>query len=405
MTKNISKLGNLNVLGTQPRTKFQPRIHILTRNELTIDSERDDNNILCGVCRAINFRELLTPTMDGSFFTTENFIDLGSLEEITNKPGCNFCSLVLHAVCTTARAAHMELHNDYTYQLMEGAVPSLGLRKLSVLFSRPFHDGDRYWEISLRPQKATFRVGEMSMAWISKTLEYLELYKTLFVSRSYWEKDISYFAPTCLRKLRLNQPHSILEILKIKSIDCEALHDDGHVSGLVKLAGSLQFEFFLHSRTNILGSERGGGKASCSPENPIDGSTDKDDAKVRVGLPTPFDAKHYDWNKPWVLYNIMIIERKEDVVFRIGLGQIHISAFWTAGPVEKDIILGSSCVFVKQQPIIITPRREQNGEAHLTLNLLALVSRTLQAQPPPPRFCSPAPSIRKLLVTTRVRLR
>lgn len=52
-----------------------------------------------------------------------------------------------------------------------------------------------------------------------------------------------------------------------------------------------------------------------------------------------YDPSRYNKNKPWPLYNVMLIERKGNLAFRVAIGTVHVTAFLQAKPVEKLIIL------------------------------------------------------------------
>ena len=52
-----------------------------------------------------------------------------------------------------------------------------------------------------------------------------------------------------------------------------------------------------------------------------------------------YDHTRYNKNKPWPLYNVMLIERKEHLAFRVATGIIHVTAFLQASPVQKLIFL------------------------------------------------------------------
>lgn len=53
-----------------------------------------------------------------------------------------------------------------------------------------------------------------------------------------------------------------------------------------------------------------------------------------------FDEQRFDSNKPWCLYNIMVVQVKEGVAYRVGVGTIHIDAWAQAKPKKKTIVLG-----------------------------------------------------------------
>lgn len=52
-----------------------------------------------------------------------------------------------------------------------------------------------------------------------------------------------------------------------------------------------------------------------------------------------YDHTRFNKNKPWPLYNVMLIERKGDLAFRVAIGIVHVTAFLQAKPVERLIIL------------------------------------------------------------------
>ncbi|KAI4198196.1 MAG: hypothetical protein LQ350_005432 [Teloschistes chrysophthalmus] len=52
------------------------------------------------------------------------------------------------------------------------------------------------------------------------------------------------------------------------------------------------------------------------------------------------DPRRFDLTKPWCLYNIMFVEWKEGVAYRIGVGQMHIDAWAQANPKTKNVVLG-----------------------------------------------------------------
>ena len=43
----------------------------------------------------------------------------------------------------------------------------------------------------------------------------------------------------------------------------------------------------------------------------------------------PFDQGRYDCNINWCLYNVLMVEWKNGIAYRIGVGQVHIHAFDT----------------------------------------------------------------------------
>jgi Heterokaryon incompatibility protein (HET) len=52
-----------------------------------------------------------------------------------------------------------------------------------------------------------------------------------------------------------------------------------------------------------------------------------------------YDHRRYNKNKPWPLYNVMMIERVDGVAYRVAIGIIHVTAFIRAKPTWKLIVL------------------------------------------------------------------
>ena len=52
-----------------------------------------------------------------------------------------------------------------------------------------------------------------------------------------------------------------------------------------------------------------------------------------------YDPRRYNKQKPWPLYNVMLIRREKDIAFRVAVGLIHVTAFVQAQPVKKIITL------------------------------------------------------------------
>jgi hypothetical protein len=53
-----------------------------------------------------------------------------------------------------------------------------------------------------------------------------------------------------------------------------------------------------------------------------------------------FDRNWYDWRICWCLYNVLMVEWRDGIAFRMGVGMIHIHAFDNASPEWRKIILG-----------------------------------------------------------------
>jgi hypothetical protein len=52
-----------------------------------------------------------------------------------------------------------------------------------------------------------------------------------------------------------------------------------------------------------------------------------------------FDTRAYDENRPWCLFNVMMIEWKGRVAYRLAIGRIHVDAFLYADSIRKEITL------------------------------------------------------------------
>jgi hypothetical protein len=53
-----------------------------------------------------------------------------------------------------------------------------------------------------------------------------------------------------------------------------------------------------------------------------------------------FDLDHYSGDTGWCLYNVIMVQWRDEVAYRIGMGKIHIQAFDQAQPETKSIVLG-----------------------------------------------------------------
>jgi hypothetical protein len=53
-----------------------------------------------------------------------------------------------------------------------------------------------------------------------------------------------------------------------------------------------------------------------------------------------FDERRFDSKKAWCLYNIVLVEMKEGVAYRVGVGTMHIDAWAQAKPEKEMIVLG-----------------------------------------------------------------
>jgi hypothetical protein len=80
---------------------------------------------------------------------------------------------------------------------------------------------------------------------------------------------------------------------------------------------------------------------SRSPGLPGDGS--KYDWVSFSGKPEKelyFDNQIFDPTIAWCLYNVMMVEWKGSVAYRLGIGAIHITAYDESSPVVREVLLG-----------------------------------------------------------------
>ncbi|KAF2129553.1 hypothetical protein P153DRAFT_21496 [Dothidotthia symphoricarpi CBS 119687] len=52
-----------------------------------------------------------------------------------------------------------------------------------------------------------------------------------------------------------------------------------------------------------------------------------------------FDTEKFDHTVPWCVYNVMLIETKDGISQRLGIGKVHMDAFLQESPVWKEFIL------------------------------------------------------------------
>lgn len=63
-------------------------------------------------------------------------------------------------------------------------------------------------------------------------------------------------------------------------------------------------------------------------------------SKAKVNDGCGFDRRRFDFHKPWCLYNIMLVEWKDGIAYRCGVGTCHIDAFAQAERKRRLITLG-----------------------------------------------------------------
>lgn len=128
---------------------------------------------------------------------------------------------------------------------------------------------------------------------------------------------------------------------------------DGYIAGYILVPGDIfatlssegHYEIVMISRAkNFSQKDRGEGnpdllvdsEATTLEKTHFPTAPDINTSRNGYG----FDEQRFDSNKPWCLYNIMVVQVKEDVAYRVGVGTIHIDAWAQAKPKKKTIVLG-----------------------------------------------------------------
>lgn len=128
---------------------------------------------------------------------------------------------------------------------------------------------------------------------------------------------------------------------------------DGYIAGYVlvpgdistKLSSEAHYEVLMISRTrNFSQKDRGEG----NPDLLVDSEATTLEKQHFPDAPHintsrngyGFDEQRFDSDKLWCLYNIMVVEMKEGVGYRIGVGKMHIDAWAQARPQKKIVVLG-----------------------------------------------------------------
>ena len=129
---------------------------------------------------------------------------------------------------------------------------------------------------------------------------------------------------------------------------------DGYIAGYALVPGDVstkmnseaRYEVIMISRAkNFSQKDRGGGQgnpnllvdseATTLEKSHFPNAPDINTSRNGYG----FDEQRFDSDKPWCLYNIMLVEMKDDVAYRLGVGTMHIDAWAQAKPVKKTIVL------------------------------------------------------------------
>lgn len=139
----------------------------------------------------------------------------------------------------------------------------------------------------------------------------------------------------------------------------EILSADGFVTGTVyvpaqwmkSLANEPREFICLSRRRSYYADTAGTNVYNAYEENGTYPQLENDlrEAHKRPTLYPKQDSKHHGWDrydhsrfnpyKPWPLYNVMMVERKGDLAYRVAIGIVHVTAFMQADPIEQLVTL------------------------------------------------------------------
>ncbi len=131
-------------------------------------------------------------------------------------------------------------------------------------------------------------------------------------------------------------------------------NNNGVRVGVVNIPGSIAsvlnpgpHEFILLSRTRLLSDSSSEESlpslleeyATPAVDKPSSGFCEDDDELVMDYV--EFNVGIFDVEKPWCLYNVMLVDTDQDgITHRLGLGRIHVDAFLQADREWRDVRLG-----------------------------------------------------------------
>lgn len=133
------------------------------------------------------------------------------------------------------------------------------------------------------------------------------------------------------------------------------LDHEGRLAGTVRIPGPVAIHLLKGSHEFILLSRTRLDEKNLYDEDPLKVDRKRfanwsqehtpfevqDDAPSDIWGPKyAFDHTRYDAEKFFCVYNVMLVEWKEGVAYRLGLGWVHIDAFHQAFPERKSITLG-----------------------------------------------------------------
>lgn len=128
---------------------------------------------------------------------------------------------------------------------------------------------------------------------------------------------------------------------------------DGHVAGYVLVPGELALQLSPANRYNLINIARTKkseqeGRGEGNPDLLVDAedaTMEKESFPDRPDVDkandsSACDQRRFDTEKPWCLYNVMLVEWIGEVAYRLGVGTVHIDAWARAKPRRTVITLG-----------------------------------------------------------------
>ncbi|KAL8726279.1 MAG: hypothetical protein Q9166_006825 [cf. Caloplaca sp. 2 TL-2023] len=119
----------------------------------------------------------------------------------------------------------------------------------------------------------------------------------------------------------------------------------GEITTQLSNEAAATYDFVMISRTKALEQkDRGEGNPDLLDDSE-DISLERSYFPVRPDVKTSnetggCDPRGFDLTKPWCLYNIVLVEWKDEVAYRLGGGRIRIDAWAQARPKKNIIVLG-----------------------------------------------------------------
>ncbi|KAL8690679.1 MAG: hypothetical protein Q9218_003924 [Villophora microphyllina] len=181
---------------------------------------------------------------------------------------------------------------------LKGATNHLVFEAETAEFNPSTIDNDHYWPISIYDHRCTKDKHIMCPLGLATSPGKVGGYVLV-------PAEIS----TTLKRDCLNSPYALVMISRCRNPDQKS-RGEGNPDLLVDAEATTMGEQCFPDRPHI---DTGGGH---------------------------FDQQRYDGEKPWCMYNIMLVEWVNGVAYRLGVGKMHIDAWAQAEATRKIITLG-----------------------------------------------------------------